>query len=158
MQHRIFSLSVVESMKFYQNLMNLSGQWTPDLAPPPSLSIHARRVGDLSFCTPFTLSATLVRRSVPAHTIFWPLPSNFSLRSHTLITLDGPDAEENMVLSVIVIVAIRPGFPETVPIFEYPSRENYDVAPLAREAHLSRFCAVFRFCTEFHCPLSDLRN
>ena len=43
MQHRIFSLSVVGSMKFAPNLMNLRGQCTPDLAPSPNLSVHARR-------------------------------------------------------------------------------------------------------------------
>jgi len=72
-------------------------------SPPPRA--YPFTLGDLSLCrvcTPFKLSATPVHRSVPAHTILWPLPSDFPLRSHILITLAGQDAEENMVLSFIV--------------------------------------------------------
>jgi len=75
-------------MKFASKLDELERTMDASFSPPRAY--------------PFTLSLTTVHRSVPAHTIFWPLPSDFSLRSHSLITPAGLDAEENMVLSWIV--------------------------------------------------------
>ena len=99
MQHGIFSLSVVGSMKFAYKLDEFERTMDARFSLPRA---YPFTLGHLSLCTPFPLSATPVHRSVPAHTIFWPLPSDFPLRSHTLITLAGLDAEENMVLSFVV--------------------------------------------------------